>query len=267
MASRRIPGRAAARRGLVLLRCAAPRSAPPLRPPLQPRGRSSSCLSMASGGERLARLLDRPAALPSGGYRGIASRGLFAVRSVPTTPSLTAVAHITHVTGALPQDTGIVSNWLKHPSEPFGSVLSGFRAPIRAETLWQAARRQGKRTGVMLYPGADGKSRDRSADFGMAWPDDPIAEPKLHLIEPTSWEPLAAAPAGTFSPARRVTLRFTADGSLRGPHRARRDATGGSTMTGCRPRSRRASARCAPATGSRRRSRQTRAAPERGASS
>lgn len=209
MASRRILGGLLLAAGLVLFRCAAPRPSPQEpAPAAAARGRVVLVSFDGVGGERLAQLLDRAGALASGGYRGIASRGLFAVHSIPTTPSVTAVAHITHVTGALPQKTGIVANWMKHPSEPFGSVLSGFRAPIRAETLWQAARRQGKRTGVMFYPGADGTSPDRSADFGMAWPDDPVAKPKLHVIEPSSWQPLAAAPGGTFSPARRVTLRF-----------------------------------------------------------
>ena len=209
MASRRILGGLLLAAGLVLFQCAAPRPSPQEpAPAAAARGRVVLVSFDGVGGERLAQLLDRPAALASGGYRRIASRGLFAVHSVPPTPSLTAVAHITHVTGALPQETGIVANWLKHPSEPFGSVLSGFRAPIRAETLWQAARRQGKRTGAMLYPGADGTSAERTADFGMAWPDDPVAKPKLHVIEPSSWQPLAAAPGGTFSPARRVTLRF-----------------------------------------------------------
>ncbi|MFN2385356.1 MAG: alkaline phosphatase family protein [Thermoanaerobaculia bacterium] len=209
MASRRVLGGLLLAAGLLLSRCAAPR--PDSRDPAAsaaPRGQVVLVSFDGVAGERLASLLGRPGALPAGGYRGVAARGFFAVHSVPPTPSLTAVAHVTHVTGALPQDTGIVSNTLRNPSGPFGSVLSGFRAPIRAETLWEAARRQGKRTGVMLYPGADGTSLERTADFGMAWPEDPVAPPKLHVIEAPSWQPLAAAPAGTFSPARRVTLRF-----------------------------------------------------------
>jgi predicted AlkP superfamily pyrophosphatase or phosphodiesterase len=209
MASRRIFGGLLLAAGLVLLRCAGPR--PVSREPAlsaAPRAQVVLVSFDGVGGERLASLLERPGALPAGGYRSLAARGFFAVHSVPPTPSLTAVAHVTHVTGALPQDTGVVANWLRDPSKPFGSVLSGFRAPIRAETLWQAARRQGKRTGVMLYPGADGASPERTADFGMSWPDDPVAAPKLNVIEAASWQAVAAAPAGTFSPARRVTLRF-----------------------------------------------------------
>ena len=92
-----------------------------------------------------------PGKLPAGAFRRLAARGFHAVRSIPPTPSLTAVSHITHVTGALPEVTGIVSNLMRDFSRPFPRTISGFDAPIRAETLWQAARRQGKRVGVMLY--------------------------------------------------------------------------------------------------------------------
>jgi len=164
----------------------------------------------AVSGERLARLLEDPAKLTAGGYRRIAERGFFAVRSVPPTPSLTAVSHITHVTGALPQATGIVSNWMLDWSKPFGTALSGFDAPVRAETLWEAARRQGKRTGVMLYPGADGKSPERTADWAMIWPgDEPLARARLHLVQASSWEAPEGKPPGSFSPARRLTIAFS----------------------------------------------------------
>src|SRR3954464_15438971 len=62
------------------------------------------------GGERLSRLLEQPGKLPAGGLRRLADSGFYAVRSVPSTPSLTPAAHATHVTGASPRDTGIVGN-------------------------------------------------------------------------------------------------------------------------------------------------------------
>ena len=162
-------------------------------------------------GERLEQLLADPSKLPLGAFRRLAARGFHAVRSRPPTPSLTAVSHITHVTGALPQVTGIVSNSMLDPTKPFGTTISGFFAPIRAETLWQAARRQEKRVGVMLYPGADGNGSARTADWMMTWPGDPLVAGKLHVLEARAWEPAAAAETDlsrSFSPARRAAIGF-----------------------------------------------------------
>ena len=150
-----------------------------------------------------------PGKLPAGAFRRLAARGFHAVRSIPPTPSLTAVSHITHVTGALPEVTGIVSNLMRDFSRPFPRTISGFDAPIRAETLWQAARRQGKRVGVMLYPGADGTAPERTADWMMTWPGDPIAPGRLRLVAAAAWLPVEASEAPrSFSPARRTILPF-----------------------------------------------------------
>src|SRR5262245_29760097 len=62
----------------------------------------------AVGGQRLEELLADAGKLASGGFRRIAARGFVAGRSVPPTPALTAVTHITIATGALPDATGIV---------------------------------------------------------------------------------------------------------------------------------------------------------------
>jgi hypothetical protein len=99
------------------------------------------------------------------------------------------------------------------PSRPFGATVSGFDAPIRAETLWQAARRQGKRVGVMLYPGADGNGSDRTADWMMTWPGDPLVPGGLHAVKASSWQPVSGGDAPTsFSPARRTVLPFAKTG-------------------------------------------------------
>lgn len=192
-----------------LLRCAP--AAPPrtVASPAPAGGRAVLISFDGVAGERLERMLGDPTKLPSGAFRRLAARGFHAVRSVPPTPSLTAVSHITHVTGALPQVTGIVANTMLDPTKPFGSTISGFFAPIRAETLWQAARRQGKRVGVMLYPGADGNGPERTADWMMTWPGDPLAPGRLHAVPGVAWKPVAAADAPrSFSPARRAVLAF-----------------------------------------------------------
>ncbi len=163
------------------------------------------------GGERLAKMLEE-GKLPSGGFRRLADRGFFARRSRPPNPSLTAVSHVTHVTGALPEKTGVVANEMLDFSKPFATRLSGFDAPIRAETLWQSARRQGRRVGILLYPGGDGATPGRSGDFGMSWVYVPLAPSRLATLGAADWAPAGPAAAPSFSPARshRLALPPTA---------------------------------------------------------
>ena len=161
-------------------------------------------------GARLERMLGNSSKLPLGAFRRMAERGFHAVRSHPPTPSLTAVSHIVHVTGALPQATGIVSNSMLDRMKPFGATISGFDAPIRAETLWEAARRQGKRVGVMLYPGADGNGPARTADWMMTWPGEPLVSGRLWTIPRSAWVPVTRGGANStsFSPVVQRTLVF-----------------------------------------------------------
>jgi predicted AlkP superfamily pyrophosphatase or phosphodiesterase len=156
-------------------------------------------------GERLAEMLER-GALPDGGFRSVAERGVLARRSRPPTPSLTAVAHVTHVTGALPEKTGVVANEMLDFSRPFGTKLSGFDAPIRADTLWQAARRQGLRVGIVAYPGADGAAPERRGDFGLAWVYFGATTARIEKLPASAWG--NAADPRSFSPARSARIAF-----------------------------------------------------------
>ena len=194
---------------LPLLGCA-PVSGPRRAAPAPAQSRRAVLVSFDGvAGERLERLLADPATLPAGAFRRLAARGFHAVRSLPPTPSLTAVSHITHVTGALPETTGIVSNMMLDFSKPFPATISGFAAPIRAETLWQAAHRQGRRVGVMLYPGADGNGPERTANWMMTWPGDPIAPGRLHRLAAAAWLPVESSGVRpSFSPVRQMVLSF-----------------------------------------------------------
>jgi hypothetical protein len=44
------------------------------------------------------------------------------------------------------------------------ATTSGFAAPIDAETLWEAAKKQGKKDVTIAFAGADGRGDDRSGD-------------------------------------------------------------------------------------------------------
>ncbi|MDQ5858228.1 MAG: alkaline phosphatase family protein, partial [Acidobacteriota bacterium] len=98
---------------------------------------------------------------------------------------------------------------LRDFTKPFPATISGFFAPIRAETLWQAARRQGKRVGVVLYPGADGNGPARSADWMMTWPTDPVSPGRLHAVASAAWRPSrSAAGPQSDAPLLRTALAF-----------------------------------------------------------
>lgn len=178
--------------------------------PSRPEARRRAVLISFDGvaGQRLEQLLADPGKLSAGGYRRIAARGFRAGRSVPPTPALTAVSHITIATGARPQATGVVSNTMLDRSKPFGATVSGFDAPIRAETLWEAARRQGLRVGVIYFVGADGKAPGRTADWALTWPGPPLAKGKLHRLAAAAWQAAGGSAEKSFSPARRVSLPF-----------------------------------------------------------
>lgn len=202
----------ATRRALLAAVLAATLLAGVLAAPAQPRRRALLISFDGLAGQRLEQLLADPDKLAAGGFRRIAARGVLAGRSVPPTPALTAVSHVTIATGALPGATGIVSNTMLDRSKPFGATVSGFDAPIRAETLWEAAHRQGKRVGVMLFPGADGTAPARTADWAMTWPGNALVRGKLHTLAAAAWQADGGAAEKSYSPARRLALSFGSSG-------------------------------------------------------
>jgi len=165
----------------------------------------SSCRSSALGPAKARRLilvsfdglgeklledwLETPGITSEHGLAGMAHRGLKAERVRMVNPTLTAVNHASLITGALPSDTGIISNSFHVPGDPITRRHSGFSAPNEAETLWTRARKAGIRTGVLLWPGADGSTKERSGDFGLVWPDRPLIFPAIHDLDPAQAEP------------------------------------------------------------------------------
>ncbi len=130
-----------------------------------------------------------------GGLAGMVEKGTAARRVRMVNPTLTAVNHISLATGALPEATGIVCNRFHPAGTPIGRSVSGFVAPIGAETLWQAARRQGKRVGVLTWPGADGTSEARKGDFGLIWVERGIARSEILELEPQDATSFGAIPS------------------------------------------------------------------------
>lgn len=134
-------------------------------------------------------------------------------RAIPVNPTLTAVSHTSIATGALPSATGIVSNVFHVPGAGFGQVVSGFDAPWGADSLWSAFRRQGKRVGVLTFPGCDATTASRTADFGMTYVNASLARPRVLTFDASRFTTVAL-PSGwsSYSPARRATFSVDLSG-------------------------------------------------------
>lgn len=176
---------------LVLLSCrtAAPPSAG------RPSGAVPRVVVLSIDGaaaETLHRLW-REGAFAEGGFRQFFEDGQVADRLVPVDPTLTAVNHISLATGFAPEATSIVGNRFHPHGAPFLEAVSGFDAPIATETLWEAARRQGKRVGIVTWPGADGKAERRKADWGLIYLNDPKLDPEIATLSRSDWSPTERA--------------------------------------------------------------------------
>jgi predicted AlkP superfamily pyrophosphatase or phosphodiesterase len=174
---------------LVLSCRSVPPAAPPAAaPPPPPPPRRVVLLSLDGADADTLHRLYAEGALGVGGFARFFREGQVADRLVPVDPTLTATNHISLATGYTPERTGIVSN-LFHPSgSPFLELTSGFTAEIGTETLWEAARRQGRQVAVATWPGADGASPRRRADWGMFYSEEPDRRSDLVTVESGLWE-------------------------------------------------------------------------------
>ncbi|OYV96567.1 MAG: hypothetical protein B7Z68_05430 [Acidobacteria bacterium 21-70-11] len=134
-------------------------------------------------------------------------------RAIPVDPAFTAPSHASIATGAFPSATGIVANAFKLPGAPIGQETSGFEAPWGVESLWQAFRRQGKRVGMLGFPGRDGMAPSRTADFGMPFVSTPFAGARMLTFAASRFTMVALPPGWTSdSPARRATFAVDLSG-------------------------------------------------------
>jgi predicted AlkP superfamily pyrophosphatase or phosphodiesterase len=205
---------------LLLASACAVRSSGPTGAPSPPAGPARAARVVLVSMDGLAALHQR-AMVRSGAYHDPDGLGAFTANgfvvdeAVPVDPTLTAASHASIATGAFPAATGIVSNAFHLPGTPLTHTVSGFDVPWQSEALWQAFRRQGKRVGVLLFPGCDAVSPARTADFGMTYPTRSMSRPRTERLAATAFAPSTATlPAGTpsYSPLRAATLRVTLRG-------------------------------------------------------
>jgi predicted AlkP superfamily pyrophosphatase or phosphodiesterase len=170
---------------LVLLSCRS--AAPPGAPTADPRRVVLLSLDGASADE-LQRLW-RAGVLTEEGFARFFRKGQVAERLVNINPTLTAPNHISLATGYPADQTGIVANAIHLPGTPLTETVRGFDHTIETETLWEAARRQGRRVAVNTFPGADGRGERRRADWGMVYVNDPDRPAELVELDRSRWEP------------------------------------------------------------------------------
>ncbi|HEV8581543.1 MAG TPA: alkaline phosphatase family protein [Thermoanaerobaculia bacterium] len=193
---------------LVLSACqTAPSQAPQAPPPAEPPRRVVLLSLDGASTDELHRLY-REGAFSAGGFARFFQEGQVADRLVPVNPSLTAPNHISLAAGYPAGQTGIVANTLHRPGTPFLETVSGFAAAIDTETLWEAARRQGKRVGVVTWPGADDNGERRRADWGMTYVNAPDRRADLVTLERRSWQP-----AGEFARLQGIESRSPVRGA------------------------------------------------------
>lgn len=149
------------------------------------------------------------------GFALAAVEGTRIRRVVPVTPTLTSVAHIAIATGAPPEQTGIVSNTFHRPGDPIDVETSGFNEEIDTETIWEAAKRQGKRVGTITFPGLDWKNSRRSADWGLVY-SEPISDPRVVLLRRTDFRSVASRTSLPHSFSEPLASTITWDANLDG---------------------------------------------------
>ena len=171
--------------------------APPPRTAPQTRQspRRVVLLSLDGASAEMLHQLHKEGALTAGGFESFFRNGQVAGRLLPVNPTLTAVNHISLITGYPPAQTGIVNNSFHPAGAPFLDLVSGFSAPIATETLWEAAKRQGKRVGVMTWPGADAKVPRRTGDWGMVWLNEPERASSVVTLKRSDWSTMPPGPA------------------------------------------------------------------------
>jgi len=179
---------------LLALPCVLVAAAPPA-PAAAEKPRKVILLSLDGAGAEMLHQLHKEGALSAGGFESFFRDGQVADRMLPVNPTITAVNHISLATGYPPAQTGIVSNRFHPPGAPFLDTVSGFSAPIETETLWEAAQRQGKRVGVVTWPGADATVPRRTADWGLVWLNDPLRASAVVTLQRSDWTRMPAGPA------------------------------------------------------------------------
>ncbi len=126
-------------------------------------------------------------------------------RILNVNPTLTAPSHVSIITGADPQRTGVVSNRFHLPGTPVEQIARGMMLDSDVETLIEAARRQGKRVGAVSFPTIDNGTARRTADFGLVWAP-PLAPARMVRLTQADFKREWVPPTWNERPLRRPSF-------------------------------------------------------------
>jgi predicted AlkP superfamily pyrophosphatase or phosphodiesterase len=143
-------------------------------------------------------------------------------RIIPVNPTATGPAHVSILTGTTPDKHGIVANRFHLPGTPPEQTAIGLMTDADAETLVEAARRQGKRVGCVTFATMDAKTPRRTCDFGMAWVPSLTRGRAVTLRRsdfrrewvPPTWTPRSPR-RRSFSPIMRARLEWAVPDAVR----------------------------------------------------
>lgn len=145
-------------------------------------------------------------------------------RVLPVNPTATGPAHISILTGTTPDRHGIVANRFHLPGTPPEQVATALMTDADAETLVEAARRQGKRVGCVSFPSMDARTPRRTCDFGLAWIS-ALSRPRVMTLTRADFRREWVPPTWSDRPQRRRSfspiMRARIDWSV--PDKARAD--------------------------------------------
>lgn len=115
--------------------------------------------------------LDNGVLPADGAFAKMKSNGAFASTLLPINVASTGPSHISIFTGASPSKTGIVGNGFRKKNQKWDSQnLSAFNQPLTAETIFQAAKRQGKKVIAINAVGVDNIDDSRMSDLMHMYP-------------------------------------------------------------------------------------------------
>lgn len=173
----------------------------PASPQLAAAGRPHRVVLMSFDGLG-ADALERQTALPTFDHL---KRTATAARVIPVNPTLTSSTHASILTGADPQQHGVVSNWFHVPGTPADQVARGIDTELGVETIVEAARRQGKRVGAVPFPTMDARTARRTADFGLVWTNS-VTEGRVLQLKRSDFRREWVPPTWTQRPQRRTSF-------------------------------------------------------------
>lgn len=111
--------------------------------------------------------IEQPEANPNG-FQSLWKNSAVYTQAKAHIISITAPSHAGTSTCSSPTRHGITGNhFLRNHKK-----VSGFKDPFQSETMWEAARRQGRKVAAFAYVAMDGTTPQRTMDLGITYPDE-----------------------------------------------------------------------------------------------